>query len=337
MVEYTIVGDSKASHSRRCYINVLPLRPGVKASAEAVKTLSVPVKHVGVPSSVHAKRGGQVASMYKGYPGTLELLKGETDDDSWSVARASAGHGKCEVHNNVLSYTPPKGFSGTDTIRYMTTDGYGVETEEVLEVHVLKSAPRGWSCESGTQEMSWVDSGTPAESRVSVESSVDSTPEVTMYQGMAAKLTLSSDTGDESLFHIQNATGSHGKCALGRQAGQELTYTPNKDFIGTDVVTYQVKESGRNRSLIVHVMPLPHGMCPGGEQALAVQSPAQKLASHAAVAIGAAHLHGTARACLERGNAQEVTMYQNMAAKLALTSEDGDDGTVGMLARAPTH
>ena len=91
------------------------------------------------------------------------------------------------------------------------------------------------------------------------------TPEVTMYQGMAAKLTLTADDGcTGTSFQVDDATASHGDCKM---TGNELLYTPNKDFVGTDVVAYNATDKDQKataKSLIVHVLPLPKGLEAGG-------------------------------------------------------------------------
>ena len=188
----------------------------------------------------------------------LTVTSDEGDDGAFSVRNAKASHGACKVDGNVLTYTPEGDFLGTDVVTCTLTDGKATNKDRKLIVHVI-AVPAGQPAKSGVQQIALpaVAHSMAASAITAALPSAPSRQEVTMYQNMAARLTLTSEDGKGEAFHVTDAKASHGKCVMD---GNVLTFTPESGFLGTDVVHYTARDGAKaveEKALIVHVIEAP--------------------------------------------------------------------------------
>ncbi|MDD5016736.1 MAG: Ig-like domain-containing protein, partial [Eubacteriales bacterium] len=144
-----------------------------------------------------------------------------TNGDSLSVEiTTGAGHGTAAVSGANITYTPDTNWNGTDSFVYTVTDSSGLTDTGTITITVnsVNDAP-----------VAQADSGTIAED--------------TSYTADWTELTSDVDiatNGDSLSVGITGAAG-HGTAVVD---GANITYTPNKDYNGTDSFTYTVTDSG---------------------------------------------------------------------------------------------
>jgi hypothetical protein len=63
----------------------------------------------------------------------------DIDGDSLRITLGKVKHGTAEVNGDVITYTPPKKWTGTFKIRYTVNDGKGGTTNSFIVIKVKKS------------------------------------------------------------------------------------------------------------------------------------------------------------------------------------------------------
>ncbi|REL28146.1 tandem-95 repeat protein [Thalassotalea euphylliae] len=149
----------------------------------------------------------------------IDALNNDTDanGDTLTITLASASNGRAAIVNNKISYTPNGDFSGRASISYTISDGRGATNSGTITVTVagVSDAPT-----ANRQRLSTVE-----------ETAVPIT------------LTGNDVDGDSLTFSVQ--TGPANGTVSG--SGANITYTPVKDFFGTDNFTF-VANDGNNDS-----------------------------------------------------------------------------------------
>ena len=139
------------------------------------------------------------------------VLTPVTSGSVTSMALASTpSHGTAAVSGLTIVYTPANGYSGSDTFSYQATGPGGTSTAATISINVRESAPNLSSS--------------------SVKVSANST----------ANLISPAIEGDASSLNIISSP-AHGTVSV---SGLSLTYTPNKDFIGSDQIILQAQGAG---------------------------------------------------------------------------------------------
>jgi len=151
----------------------------------------------------------------------LDILSNDTDpdDDSLEIIFASAALGDVSIEGNQLLYTPAVNFAGFDVATYSVSDGNGgVDTADIFIEVILNQAP-----------VAGIDSAN-------------------VTQGNSVTLNvLANDTdedGDE--LTVISATASNGTVSIGNDGN--ITYTPNANFYGDDVVIYTIEDAAGNQA-----------------------------------------------------------------------------------------
>ncbi|REL36662.1 Ig-like domain-containing protein [Thalassotalea euphylliae] len=136
----------------------------------------------------------------------IDALDNDTDanGDSLTITLASANNGQAVIANNKISYTPNSDFFGRASISYTISDGRGATNSGTITVTVVAS------------------SDTPTANRQQLSTAEETALPIT--------LTGNDVDGDSLTFSVQ--TGPANGTISG--SGANITYTPVKDFFGTD-------------------------------------------------------------------------------------------------------
>ncbi|EIJ35583.1 Ig-like domain-containing protein [Thiothrix nivea] len=162
-----------------------------------------------------------------GNPVTIDVLGNDTDPDGDALSIASFGQGSSGTvtqNGNNLVYTPAPGFVGTDTFTYTVTDPSGVQATATVTVVVDDFNP------GPNQPVAVNDTDVHTGGNQPV--TIDVTANDTDPNGDA--VTIADFT--------QPANGTV------TQVGDNLVYTPNPGFSGTDTFTYTVQDPDGNQS-----------------------------------------------------------------------------------------
>jgi VCBS repeat-containing protein len=148
---------------------------------------------------------------------TIDVLMNDSDveGDSLTVTSASAVNGIVTVNGDgTLSYTPNAGFAGNDTISYEISDGNGgTDTASVaVTVNAVNDAP------------------------VASDDVISTNEDTTVTIDVLAN---DSDLDGDSLS-VTSATASNGTVTI--NVDGTLSYTPNADFNGTDIISYEITD-----------------------------------------------------------------------------------------------
>jgi hypothetical protein len=82
-----------------------------------------------------------------GAPIKIPLAKkiSDVDGDSLRITLGKVKHGSATVTGDIVTFTPPKKWTGTFKIRYTVTDGKGGTTNSFIVIKVKKSGSSGGS------------------------------------------------------------------------------------------------------------------------------------------------------------------------------------------------
>ena len=69
----------------------------------------------------------------------------DVDGDSLRITLGKVKHGTAEVNGDVITYSPPKKWTGTIKIRYIVNDGKGGTAKSWIVIKVTKSGSSGGS------------------------------------------------------------------------------------------------------------------------------------------------------------------------------------------------
>ena len=158
-------------------------------------------------------------------PVTIDVLKNDTDldkdiDPSTLVIKSNGNKGTATVVDGKLVYQPKPGVVGEDTITYQVKDKNGNVSNETTVKVIIDAAPVAKDDKDSTKE------------------SVPVTIDV-----LANDKDLDGDIDPNTLTIITNGGKGTAEFVNGK-----LVYTPNKGEVGTDTITYQVKDKNGNVS-----------------------------------------------------------------------------------------
>ncbi len=160
---------------------------------------------------------------------TLDVLSNDTDADNDILSLESvlsSSNGNTSIDGNQVVYTPNANFNGTDNFSYTVTDGNGgsATATVTIEVTSVNDAP------------------------------VANSDTVTTEQNTAVQVqVLANDTDvDGDTLTVVSASGaSEGTVEI---QNNQILYTPNTDFLGTDSFTYDVSDgNGGTNTATVNV------------------------------------------------------------------------------------
>ncbi|MCA8711744.1 Ig-like domain-containing protein, partial [Escherichia coli] len=190
-------------------------------SNEATVTVTIDAPPVAIDDKATTKESVAV---------TIDVLANDTDLDndinpSTLVIKTNGSKGTAEFVNGKLVYTPNKGEVGTDTITYQVKDSKGNVSNVATVTIDIDAAPVAIDDKATTKE--------------SVAVTIDV---------LANDTDLDNDINPSTLEIKTN--GSKGTAEF---VNGKLVYTPNKGEVGTDTITYQVKDSKGNVSNVATV------------------------------------------------------------------------------------
>ena len=144
-----------------------------------------------------------------------------TNGDSLGVEiTTGAGHGTAAVDGGSITYTPNANWNGTDSFVYTVTDSNGAKDTGTITITV-----------------------NPVNDAPEAQDDNDTIAEDTSYTADWTGLTSDVDiaTNGDSLNAEIAAQGSHGTASVD---GNNITYTPDENWNGTDSFTYTVTDTG---------------------------------------------------------------------------------------------
>ncbi|MEN6635523.1 MAG: Ig-like domain-containing protein, partial [Clostridiaceae bacterium] len=157
--------------------------------------------------------------------------------DELTVTVAAAGeplHGTVTVSGTTITYTPDANYNGTDEIVYTVTDKAGAHTSAKLSITVnpINDAPVADNDKKTTQEDTAVDILALAnDSDVDTDTQLNKTPALAPI--------------------IESVTnGAHGKAVTD---GTKITYTPDENFNGTDVIQYVLSDGSLSDEATINI------------------------------------------------------------------------------------
>ncbi|WP_022950764.1 Ig-like domain-containing protein [Leucothrix mucor] len=151
----------------------------------------------------------------------VDVLANDTDPDGDTLTLQEVGsamHGTVQIVGTQVQYTPTKDYFGTDSFTYTVSDGNGEVITETVTITVtdVNLAP------------------TPVNDTAS-------TPEVTPVTITA--LNNDTDPDGDTLTLADVDVPAHGTAII---SGNNIIYTPEADFVGTETFDYTVRDSSNN-------------------------------------------------------------------------------------------
>jgi len=141
------------------------------------------------------------------------------------------------ISGNQITYTPTTGFTGIDSFTYKCSDENSVESNTATATITVSSAP---------------NNEPPVAYNIN-----DTTPINT-----PVTLTLScsdNDTLSGSLTYIKASNPSNGN--VGSISGNQITYTPYNNYIGTDSFTYKCNDGSSDSNIATATIIIGSGNC----------------------------------------------------------------------------
>lgn len=137
----------------------------------------------------------------------------DVDADTLTILRASANIGAVSISNNQLVYVARQGFSGTDSIDYIVSDGNGGTANATVTVTIV-----------GNRAPGAVDDFVETDNMTAIEIDV-----------------LANDIDvDNDPLSISSAVAETGEVMI--TANNTLMYTPEFSFSGLDTVNYEIED-----------------------------------------------------------------------------------------------
>ncbi|MEE4376480.1 MAG: Ig-like domain-containing protein [Candidatus Competibacteraceae bacterium] len=163
-------------------------------------------------------------------PVTIAVLNNDTGTGITVSAVGTPANGAAVLNNDgTVTYTPAASFAGDDSFTYTITDAFGQSASATVTVTVL---PPGLNAVDDSAT-------TPVQTPVTIA-------------------VLANDTGTGLV--ITQVTDPAGGTVL-VNADSTITYTPNPDFVGTDVFTYTITDAfGQSDTATVTVTVLAPGL-----------------------------------------------------------------------------
>ncbi len=174
-------------------------------------------------------------------PVTLTLSCSDNDTLSGSLTYIKASNPSNgnvgSISGNQITYTPTTGFTGIDSFTYKCSDENSVESNTATATITVSSAP---------------NNEPPVAYNIN-----DTTPINT-----PVTLTLScsdNDTLSGSLTYIKASNPSNGN--VGSISGNQITYTPYNNYIGTDSFTYKCNDGSSDSNIATATIIIGSGNC----------------------------------------------------------------------------
>jgi len=173
------------------------------------------------------------------------LLQNDTDADAGTVLTVSTvtqpTHGTITQTATVIRYTPDANYFGTDSFRYVASDGVNNSTPVTVNITV-----------TGVNDV-------PVAVNDSV-SAVENTP-----LGINASTLLANDSDIEvgnAGLTIAGVTATSTQGGTVSQVASNLIYTPASNFVGTDTFTYTISDGGATATATVTVTVVEQNVAP---------------------------------------------------------------------------
>ncbi|MBX2862582.1 MAG: tandem-95 repeat protein, partial [Leptolyngbyaceae cyanobacterium MAG.088] len=148
---------------------------------------------------------------------TLDVLLNDTDADNDSLNLVSVlpgNNGTTTILNNQVLYTPAANFNGTDSFSYTVSDGNGGTDTATVSVTV-----------NGVNDVPVANDDTATtEQNTAVQVQV---------------LANDTDVDSDALTILSVSAGNNGSTSI---ENNQILYTPNADFVGTDSFTYEISD-----------------------------------------------------------------------------------------------
>ncbi|HZB03714.1 MAG TPA: cadherin-like domain-containing protein [Actinomycetota bacterium] len=174
----------------------------------------------------------------------LDLLTndGDVDGDQLSIKPDAPAHGRVEVKDGRLTYEPSADFNGEDTFSYQVSDGKGgsAVAKVAIKVRPVNDDPEA----------------------------ADDEADVQAGDSLLFEVLPNDKDVDNDPLSVDEATANHGEVHINPNGS--LTYTPNPQFIGDDVISYTVSDGagGTDRAkVMIHVVEPPPGEAETGSGA----------------------------------------------------------------------
>jgi Ca2+-binding RTX toxin-like protein len=154
------------------------------------------------------------------------LIGNDTDADGdalilFAVSQGSQGGSVTAVTNGSFTYTPPTGFTGTDTFTYVAFDGFEASAPATVTINVVNSAP------------------------VAVADSFTIRPGEVLDIAAPGLIGNDTDADGDALILAATSQGSQGGTVSAFTNGS-FTYTPPAGFVGTDTFEYEASDGFEN-------------------------------------------------------------------------------------------
>ncbi|QHJ11867.1 hypothetical protein FX988_02103 [Paraglaciecola mesophila] len=138
----------------------------------------------------------------------------DADGDTLTITSANAAFGEVTFTSTSIIYTPRDGFVGEDIIQYGISDGNGGTALGVVRLGVITNkAP------------------------IAQDDSVS----MTVNQSVTVDVLSNDSDPDGEVLFIVSATAQNGTVVVNNDS--TLTYTPNKGYVGTDVIRYGINDA----------------------------------------------------------------------------------------------
>ncbi len=141
---------------------------------------------------------------------------------------AKPAHGTISIANNVITYDPIDNFNGTDTFEYNCFDGEAnTKATVTVTIHQVNDAPVAKADTTTTREDTAVTYNVLSnDTDVDTDSALNlATPQHSKTEFAITKIVLSGGTNGTASF-----------------LGGSITFTPNKDYVGTQVIAYEMSD-----------------------------------------------------------------------------------------------
>ncbi|MBN2879300.1 MAG: tandem-95 repeat protein, partial [Clostridia bacterium] len=150
----------------------------------------------------------------------ISVLANDTDPEGDTLGISSvtqgANGGTVTIVGTTVSYTPPAGYTGTDTFTYTISDGNGGEDTATVTVYVSVNAPP-----------------------TAVDDAYTTDEDTALVISDALLGVMANDSDIDGTINLQSNTNPlHGTLAL--NADGTFTYTPDAGYNGTDSFTYTI-------------------------------------------------------------------------------------------------
>lgn len=158
----------------------------------------------------------------------LDVLTNDSDPDGDAVHIQSVqtpAHGSASVSGNRLVYTPAAGYQGSDSFSYTIADNKGLTASAIVTITIAANA-----APVAVDDDAWAIWGRPTPINV---------------------LANDSDPDGDTLTITSVGKPGHGSAII---SGNNIIYTSNPDFMGTEVFTYTISDGrGGTASATVRV------------------------------------------------------------------------------------